>query len=138
MKEACFSTAEACHGHGNEHDCLREDDRHYACRIDFQGDVLTGAAVLTVSDDTFGILHGDFTGTLDKQDSAYGYCEEQDYLDDEHHQAALAAGSTWQTADEFIGERSRESGYDTHQDDEGDAVADSAVGDTLTEPEDEH
>ena len=48
------------------------------------------------------------------------------------------APSPGKAAGELEGERSREAGDDTHQDYEGDTVADSAVGDALTEPHDEH
>ena len=138
MQETAFGTTEAGERHGDEHDCLCKDDRHYAGGVNLEGDVLTGTAILTVADDALCILYGHFACSLNEKHGTDSDGKEQHDLDDEHHQTALTGCCTGQTACEFKEERSRETGDDTDKDDKRYTVADTAVCDTLAEPHDKH
>ena len=106
--------------------------------IHFQRYVLAGAAVLAVAYDTLGVLYGYLAGALHQQNCHYGYCEEQYYFNDEHHQTALSGCITRHTGNELVEQCLRQARDNTYKDYEGYTVADTTVGDSFAQPHDEH
>ena len=136
VDEAIPETAGGDFGHvdeskGQEHDGLREDDRHNAGRIDLQGKEVAGTAVLLVADDSLGVLDRDATRTLNEQDGEADDKHQHNQLDDEDDGTAVHFGDAGNSLEI---ESVRETGDDTDHDDHGDTVADTLVGDFLTEP----
>ena len=126
--------SETSDGHRQEHDGLSEDDRHNTSGIHFQRDVLADATVLTVADNTLGILYRDLTRTLDEGDGAHHHKEQDNQFDDEDQETRAALIET-RTA--FSGKRTGKTGDDTNHNDQGDTITNTLVGDLLAEPHDE-
>ena len=122
--------------HREEHERLREDDRHNACSIDLQREILADTAILLVADNPLGVLYRNFADSLDQSDGGNDDEEPNNEFDDEDQQTAAAVGRELLGA---LGEEGvRKAGDDTDHNDDGDTIADSAVGDPLTQPHDEH
>ncbi len=138
MHQARAIARKAYQRDGDKHNCLCKNDRHHTGCIDFQRYVLACTTVLTVADNTLGVLYGHFTCPLYQKHCTDGNGKQQHNFDDEHHKTAFATTGTGQTGSEFVEQCRWESGNDTYQDDEGDTVAYTAVGDTLAQPHDEH
>ena len=111
-----------------------ENGRDDARRIDAQGQVRVLAAKHLASDLALGVADGDTAlGTLHEHDGRQHGGHEQH--DDDREEDAHAAG-----LDEVHGlhDAARDAHHDTAEDDQGDAVADTAFSDLLTQPHDEH
>ena len=115
---------------------MREDDRHYVSSIHLERDILTYAAILLVTLDTFRILHRNTAGTLNQHDCERKHEEQDHYLQYEDHQST--GTGIVEARGELLNKSPREARDDTDQDDEGNTVSYTAIGDTLTKPHDEH
>ncbi|MDP1001550.1 hypothetical protein Q6305_29110, partial [Klebsiella pneumoniae] len=78
-----------------------------------------GTSILTVADDTLGVLYGHLACSLNEKHRTDSHGEKENDLNYEHNQTALTSGSTGKTTCEFIEERSRKTGNDTYKDYEG-------------------
>ena len=121
---------------GNKHNGLCKNDRHYVSSEELEGDVLACTAYGSVAFYTLGILNWHLTSSLDEHDCQCHNGEQCDNLEKELDQAA--AFSTTQCSNEFLTDSYRETGNNTYHNDKRYAVADTFVGDTLTEPKDKH
>ena len=122
--------------HREHHQGLGEDDRHNARSIDLEREVLADTAVLLVADNPLCVLHRNLADSLHESDCSDDDEHPHDHLDDEEQQTATAVGGDLLA--DFGDEGVRQTGHDTDHDDDGDTVADAAVGDALTEPHYEH
>src|SRR5690606_35512193 len=119
----------------DEQEGLGENDGHDDRDIHLERNVVAHAAVLLVADDALGVLHRYFPGSLYEQDGGHHDKGQDDHFQDEENQAAAAA---LHLAAELRQQRSRQGGHDTDHDEQGDTVADTAVGDFLAEPHTEN
>ena len=121
-------------GEGQEHDGLREDDRHNAGRVHLEGEEVAGAAILLVADDSLSILNRNAARTLHEQDGEADDEHQHNQFDDEDDGAAVHFGDA---GDRLEIEGVRETGDDTDHNDHGDTVADTLIGNLFTEPHQE-
>ena len=63
---------------------------------------MAGTSILTVADDTLGVLYGHLACSLNEKHRTDSHGEKENDLDYEHNQTALTSGSTGKTACEFI------------------------------------
>ncbi len=61
----------------NKHDGLGKDNGHNAGSINFQGYILTCAAVLAVADNALCILHGNLACSLHQKHCPDGHCKQE-------------------------------------------------------------
>ena len=115
-------------GQRDKHDRLSEDDRHHVGGIDLQRDILTSTTIHAVADGPLGILYRDTTCPLYEQDRSYDHDEEEQDLKDKDKESSGDIEAKYKLAHHCGGEACQ----DTHEDDEGDAITDTSLGDTLT------
>jgi len=130
---AAAAVRESHEGDGQEHDCLGKDDGHDASCVDLDGDVLADAAILFVTNNALGILHGDTASALHKEDDEQNDHKEYNKLEEEHHQATTFG----ETGGKLGREGEGETGDDTNHNQKRDTIADAFVGNALTKPHDE-
>ena len=114
---------------------MREDDWHHVGSIHLQGNVLTYTAILFIALDTLCILHGDTASTLYQQDSKGEHENQDNNLHNEHHQATTCFV---QATGELLDDSTRKTCNDTNQDDEGNTVSNTTIGNALTQPHHKH
>ena len=119
----------------NKHNRLSEDDWHHTGGIHLQWYILACTAILLVAHNAFCVLYGHLACSLYQENCTCNHSEKKYDLHEEHHQTSLCGG---QAACELLYECSGEAGNNTHKDDERDTVADTLIGDLLTQPHDKH
>src|SRR5574344_133513 len=96
-----------------QHQGLCEDDRHNACSIDLQRNVLTYTAILFVSNHSLGILYRNFPDTLNEGDGSHKDEEPYNQLHNQEEQTSIG-GSEFLS--DFSSECVRQTSYDTNHD----------------------
>ena len=122
---------------GYEHDGLSKNDRHHIGCEKLEGNVLTSTAHLILSSfNSFSVLYGYLAYRLYQK---YGECHDTnqgDDLDEELDESTTFGAGKCRS--ELFDESHGETRDDTNHNDDGNTVADSAVGDAFTEPQHEH
>ena len=119
---------------GDKHQSLSEDDGHDACCIHLEGQIVTDTTVLFVAHHAFCILHRDAACALYQHDTKTDDRHHEENLDDEDDRTTVHLSDT---SRELSLQCERQTSDDTNHNDHGDTIADTVVGDTLTEPHDE-
>ena len=123
-----------------EQDGLGENDRHDPRVVDLERHVLRLSAVYLASDDAFCVLDADFALGLghgdDRRDDENQEQTQQDQHDRAH--AGLGARGARNEGAPRLNQTSWELREDTDGDDERDTISDSAFGDLIAQPHQEH
>ena len=122
---------------GYEHDGLSKNDRHHIGREKLEGNVLTSTAHLILSSfNSFSVLYGYLAYCLYQKNGERHDTNQSKQLNEELDEStAFGAGKC---RSELFDESHGETRDDTNHNDDGNTVADSAIGDAFTEPQHEH
>ena len=120
---------------GQKHNRLGKYDRNHARGVDPQRNVRGLAAVNPPPDDALGVLHGNFAQALGQQDHK-GYYGEHERDEENFFNDILAETAIDDKKLILLIDRVRQLGDDADEDDQRNAVANTALRDLLTQPHD--
>jgi len=117
------------HNHG-----LSEDDRDNACRVNSEGDMSALSAVDFSTDYAFSVLNVNFSNSFSNEDNRSG----NEYHNSENNNSDDRIHGISSNHLNHLPEALRVSSYNTGEDDKGDTVSDTFVGNLFTQPHNNH
>ena len=118
---------------------MSKDDRHNADRIDLQRQILSLPTVNFPSDYSFRILNADSALSLRDSYHTGNHDYQEKHHQDERDWAYLARGAGWRNERiPDLNDGPWDATHNADSNDHGSAIANSSLGDLVTDPHEEH